>query len=84
MSDTIAVLDYLPEWFLWHRMMLRQLSALWRFYASVVAAGWALLPWRLGWRGVGTCVWLTIWCAYSRVLPWFVLAFRKRLEMLSP
>lgn len=61
----------------WRREMMRQVFMLWRLYALVVIACWALLPWRTGWSGVGVSLWLTVWCTYARVMFWLAPKLRR-------
>lgn len=60
----------------YRRDLFRTIRTLWIAYTCVIVFAWAVMPWRLGWRGVGTCLWLTLWWAWGP--GWY--AFTKWLQ----
>lgn len=73
--------DLLPSaWLVMKRDMLASIESLWRLMMLVLVAAWAILPWRLGWRGVGTCVWITFWFGYGKYLPKIAAWMKVRIE----
>lgn len=69
-----------PPWVRTRREMLQTIRTLWLMFTCVVIFAWALLPWRIGWQGVGDALWLTVGWAWGP--GWYAFArwFKKRVE----